>query len=277
MRRVWLGVALTLVAHAAFGAVQYEFIQTSRSDADGAAPMDISGRAVIDGDRSRVDFVTGNAYPPGTWMLSTDGARKLQFVDPVQKSFTEVNTLTIASAIGTSSIKIDNLVPSVTKLDDRRTFAGIPTEHYRLTLTFDITVTLRNIPLKQSVRAEIDKWTTVRFGEIADTFGANPVQTGNAEVDQLIAAETGKIRGFPLRQTIKIITMNAAGKKARPDSQLKIPSTRTMSREMTITSINELKPDEKLFKIPAEFKKADFSENARKAQTQVLSLEPSSK
>ena len=65
--------------------------------------------------------------------------------------------------------------------------------------------------------------------------------------------------------------------RARPDSQLKIPSTRTMSREMTITSINERKPDEKLFNIPAEFKKADFSENARKAQTQVLSLEPSSK
>lgn len=277
MRRVWLGVALTLVAHAAFGAVQYEFIQTSRSDADGASPMDISGRAVIDGDRTRVDFLAGNAYPPGTWMVSTDGARKLRFVDPIQKSFTEVNTLTIASAIGTSSIQITNLVPSVTKLDDKRIFAGIPTEHYRLTLTFDITVTLRNIPLKQSVRAEIDKWTTVRFGEIADTFGENPVETGNPEVDRLIAAETGKIRGFPLRQTIKIITMNAAAKRARPDSQLKIPSTRTMSREMTITSINELKPDERLFNIPAEFKKADFSENARKAQTQVLSLEPSSK
>jgi len=270
-------VALTLVAHAAFGAVQYEFIQTSRSDAEGASPMDISGRAVIDGDRSRVDFLAGNAYPPGTWMVSTDGARKLRFVDPIQKSFTEVNTLTIASAIGTSSIQITNLVPSVTKLDDKRIFAGIPTEHYRLTLTFDITVTLRNIPLKQSVRAEIDKWTTVRFGEIADTFGENPVETGNPEVDRLIAAETGKIRGFPLRQTIKIITMNAAAKRARPDSQLKIPSTRTMSREMTITSINELKPDERLFNIPAEFKKADFSENARKAQTQVLSLEPSSK
>ena len=277
MRRLWMGVALTLVAHAAFAAVQYEFIQTSRSDAEGASPMDISGRAVIDGNRSRVDFLAGNAYPPGTYVISTDGARKLRFVDPTQKSFTEVNTLTIASAIGTSSIMIDNLVPTVTKLDDHKVIAGIPTEHYRLTLTFDITVTLRNIPLKQSVRTEIDKWTTVRFGEVADTFAANAVQTGNAAVDELIAAETGKIRGFPLRQTVKITTMNAATKRPRPDSQLKLPSMRTLSREMTITSINELKPDEKIFNIPAEFKRVDFSENARKAQTQVLSLEPSSK
>lgn len=277
MRRLWMGVALTLVAHAAFAAVQYEFIQTSRSDAEGASPMDISGRAVIDGNRSRVDFLAGNAYPPGTYVVSTDGARKLRFVDPTQKSFTEVNTLTIASAIGTSSIKIDKLVPTVTKLDDHKVIAGIPTEHYRLTLTFDITVTLRNIPLKQNVRTEIDKWTTVRFGEVADTFAANAVQTGNAAVDELIAAETGKIRGFPLRQTVKITTMNAATKRPRPDSQLKLPSMRTMSREMTITSINELKPDEKVFNIPAEFKRVDFSENARKAQTQVLSLEPSSK
>lgn len=277
MRRLWMGVALTLVAHAAFAAVQYEFIQTSRSDAEGASPMDISGRAVIDGNRSRVDFLAGNAYPPGTYVVSTDGARKLRFVDPTQKSFTEVNTLTIASAIGTSSIKIDNLVPTVTKLDDHKVIAGISTEHYRLTLTFDITVTLRNIPLKQSVRTEIDKWTTVRFGEVADTFASNAVQTGNAAVDELIAAETGKIRGFPLRQTVKITTMNAATKRPRPDSQLKLPSMRTLSREMTITSINELKPDEKIFNIPAEFKRVDFSENARKAQTQVLSLEPSSK
>ena len=277
MRRIWMGVALTLVAHAAFAAVQYEFIQTSRSDAEGAAPMDVSGRAVIDGLSSRVDFLAGNAYPPGTYVVSTDGARKLRFVDPIQKSFTEVNTLTIASAIGTSSIKIDNLIPSVVKLDDQKIIAGIPTEHYKLTLTFDITVTLRNIPLKQSVRTEIDKWTTVRFGEIADTFAANAVQTGNPAVDQLIAAETGKIRGFPLRQTVKITTMNSSAKRGRPDSQLKLPSTRTLSREMTITSINELRPDAKLFAIPAEFKRADFSENARKAQTQVLSLEPSSK
>ena len=123
----------------------------------------MSAKATIDGVRSRVDFISGNAYPPGTYVVSTDGARKLRFVDPTQKSFTEVNTLTIASAIGMSNIKIENLKSAVQKLEDQQNIAGIPADHYRLTLTFDITVTFSGRPLKQSVRTEIDKWTTVRF------------------------------------------------------------------------------------------------------------------
>ena len=277
MRRLWMGVALLLVAHAAFAAVQYEFIQTSRSDADGLPPMDLSAKATLDGLKSRVDFISGNAYPPGTYVVSTDGARRLRFVDPAQKAFTEVNTLSIASALGTSSIKIENLVPAVTKLEDQQVIAGIPTDHYRLTLTFDITVPYRNMPLRQSVRCEIDKWTTVRFGDLADAFTANAMQTGNASIDTLITAELGKIRGFPLKQTVRINVVNTTVKAPRADSQLKLPMTRTLTREMTVMSISEKTIDDAIFDIPAEFKRTDFSELATKTQTQVLSLEPASK
>ncbi|HEU4521397.1 MAG TPA: hypothetical protein VFT12_05295, partial [Thermoanaerobaculia bacterium] len=155
-------MALTLFAHAAFAAVQYEYIQTSRSDADGMPPIDMSAKAVIDGSRSRVDFISGNAYPPGTYVVSNDGARKLQFVDPTQKTYTEVNTLSIASAIGMSNIKVENLKSSVTRLDDQQLIAGIPTNHYRLSLAFDVTVIFSGRPLKQHFRAEVDKWTTPR-------------------------------------------------------------------------------------------------------------------
>src|SRR5688572_10214812 len=162
MKRIWMGVALILVAHAAFAAIQYEFIQSSRSDSDGLPPMDLSAKAIIDGSKSRVDFVSGNAYPPGTYVISTDGARLLHFIDPTQKSYTEVSTLSIASAIGMSNIMIENLKSSVSRLEDQQLIAGLPADHYRLTLTFDITVTFKNRPLKQSIRTEIDKWTTVR-------------------------------------------------------------------------------------------------------------------
>jgi hypothetical protein len=278
MRKLWMGVALLLVAHAAFAAVQYEFVQTSRSDSDGQPPMDLSAKATLDGLKSRVDFISGNAYPPGTYVVSTDGARRLRFVDPAQKAYTEVNTLSIASALGTSSIKIENLVPVVTKLEDQQIIAGIPTDHYRLTLTFDITVPYRNMPLRQAVRCDIDKWTTVRFGDLSDAFTANALQTGNASIDNLITAELGKIRGFPLKQTVKISVINTTTSKSpRADSQLKVPMTQTLTREMTVMTISEKKVDDAIFDIPAEFKRTDFSELATKTQTQVLSLEPASK
>lgn len=269
MKKTVLGVAvvLFLTGHTAFAAVQYEYFQTTRSEGD-EHPADFNARAFIDGQRSRIDFISGNTYPPGTYMISTDGARRLLFVDPSQKLYTEVNTLGIASAIGTSNIVIDNLQSSVTKLDDGKVVAGIPTDHYRLTMTYDITVTFRNMPLKQSVRTIIDKWTTVRFGEVADAF-ANSAQTGNPKVDELIAAETTKIRGFPLRQTVQITTINDTGQAM--GTKLLLPAARTKTREMTVTSISEVAADDKMFRVPAGFQRNAFDEQVTKSETKVLS------
>ena len=79
-------------------------------------------------------------------------AQKNGLVDPTQKIYTEVDTIGIAGAIGTSNISVTNLLSSVTKLDDTKVIAGIPTDHYRLTISYDITITYRTMPLKQSVR-----------------------------------------------------------------------------------------------------------------------------
>ncbi|HUP45079.1 MAG TPA: hypothetical protein VM779_06160 [Thermoanaerobaculia bacterium] len=278
MRRLWMGVALILMAHAAFAAVQYEFIQTSRSDADGMPPMNMSAKAVIDGPRSRVDFLSGNAYPPGTYVISTDGARKLRFVDPGQKTYTEVNTMTIASAIGMNNIKVENLESSVARLDDQQMIAGIPTDHYKLSLTFDVTVIFSGRPLRQHFRAEIDKWTTSRFGDVTSALASATLETGNQQIDELIAAETTKISGFPLKQSVRITAMNALMDKQRPGkSKLSIPTSTTLTREITITSIRETKGvEEALFAIPAGYTRAEFAERMPKSQTQVLTFEPQS-
>ncbi|HEV8661434.1 MAG TPA: hypothetical protein VGS96_22755 [Thermoanaerobaculia bacterium] len=269
-RNVMGGVAaLLLTGHAAFAAVQYEYFQTSRSELQDEKSSDFNARAVIDGSRSRVEFISGNTYPPGTYVISTDAARKLLFVDPTQKTYTEVNSLAIASAVGTSNITIGDLLSSVTKLDDAKVIAGIPTDHYRLTMTYNITINFRNMALKQSVRTTIDKWTTVRFGDAAEAAFSNTIQTGNAKVDELIAAETTKIRGFPLRQTIQVVTINETGPQP-VGTKLALPASRTMSREMTVTAIGEAKADDSLFRIPAEYRKIDFADQINKSQTQVL-------
>lgn len=270
MKRMVLGVmaVLILTAPAAFAAIQYEYFQTSRTEGDEHA-ADFNARAFLDGQRSRIEFISGNTYPPGTYMISTDGAKRLLFVDPTQKLYTEVNTLGIASAIGSSNIVLSNLQSSVTKLDDGKVIAGIPTDHYRLTMTYDITVTFRNMPLKQSVRTTIDKWTTVRFGDIADNAFGNPTPTGNTKIDEMVAAETTKIKGFPLRQTIQVTTINNTGQL--PGSKLVLPATRTKTRETTVTAISEVAPDDKLFRVPAGYQRTDFNERVSKSQTQVLS------
>ncbi|HYM62692.1 MAG TPA: hypothetical protein VEZ11_17540, partial [Thermoanaerobaculia bacterium] len=68
-------IGLLFVAHTAAAAIEYEFRQSSRSDIEAIPTGEFSGRAVIDGDRLRVDFTGGNTYLPGTYMISTNGSR----------------------------------------------------------------------------------------------------------------------------------------------------------------------------------------------------------
>jgi hypothetical protein len=272
MKKTMLAAALLLVALPLSAAVQYEFFQRSSSDDSGLRPSDLTARATVDGIRARVDFISGNLYPPGTYMITTDGSQKLYFVDPAKKWYTEVNMSGMASTIGTSNIKIENLQSKVDRLPDSQTIAGIPADHFQITINYDITVTPKSMPLKQHVRTVIDQWVTLKFGDAPGSGLYNSSRTGNAAVDQLIEAETGKVKGLPLRQTVTITTQKDLAPK---ESELKIPRTRTIIREMWITRINELTPNPASFTIPAAYRRADTPELPKGSSMQVLTMEPS--
>ncbi len=271
-----LVVGLLFVCHTASAAIQYEFQQIARSDSSAQATTEFTGRAVIDGDRSRVDIVGGNAYPPGVYIISSNGSRTLTFVDPSKKAYAEVNAGGVAAALGASNLTIDNLTPTVNKLTDHPVYAGVPTDHYRLTITYDITLTMGTIVLKQNVRTTIDKWTTIMFGDVAETFLANSgVHTGNAKLDEIIMLETTKIKGFPLRETMETITTDA--RNGNVDSELSragaYSRTKRQNHEMTITSIRQAETPANTFVVPASYKRADSDEKLSKTQVQTLSMQ----
>src|SRR5712691_3023181 len=181
---------LVITAPSASAAIQYEFRQTTSSDLESIPATDCVGRAIIDGDRSRVEFISGNAYPAGTYIIATNGSRSMTFIDPSRKSFVEVNAASVATSIGARKITVANKKIDVTKMPDQTTVAGFPTEHYRMIMSYDITVAFGNLPLTQTVKTTIDKWTTSAFGDIGDTFLASgALHTGNPDLDDLISAE----------------------------------------------------------------------------------------
>ena len=272
MRRAWVGMSLIFVAFSAFPAVQYDFIQHSQSDMEQARPSNLSGRVTVDGDRSRIDFLTGDLYPPGSYCISNNRSRTMLFVDPGLKSYTEVNAAAMAAAIGQSSLTVSNLKSEVQKLPDHPTIAGVSAEHYRLSISFDMTLQFRSMPLKQGVHTEIDKWTTVEFGDVGDTFlSASTFRTGNQQIDDLVDLEATKIRGFTLKQTVKITTTNMQG--SVPNSKLALSPVRTRSREMIVTSITRTNADPAVFVIPTAYKRNDTQAMLEKqAQTQVTVL-----
>lgn len=272
MKRLLVTLALALIAVPSYAAIQYEFMLKNTSD-DAAKPSsDMTGRATIDGFRSRVEFLSGTLYPPNTYVISTDSTGRLYFVDPGKQWFTEINTAGIATALGASGIKIENVKSTVETLPDRGRIAGIETDHYRLTISYDITVAMKNIPVKQHVQTEIDSWTTMKFGDVPQSFLTRGSRTGNAELDRLLDNQTAKISGFPLRQLVT--TRTKYDMPAR--SKLERPSSRTMTRETWVTKIQEITTEASQFTIPVSYRRADQPELPRSA-TQTLTFDPSSK
>jgi hypothetical protein len=271
MKRLLVTVALAWIAVPALAALQYDFVQKHTSDDAVTPTRDLTGRATIDGARSRVDFLGGNLYPPGTYMITTDGARRLFFVDPSNKWYTEVNTSGVATALAASDIKIANVKSEAETRKDTQKIAGIDAKHQHLDLSFDITRTIQGIPVRQHAQVDIDSWTTDKFENAQATLISEVIQTGNPQIDEILSAESKKITGFPLRRTVAIhMTSDLAVK-----SELKMPRATSMTRETQVTSIREANPDAMLFVVPITYKRAD-QPDAPRSDSKVLTFDPGS-
>ena len=250
-----LGVVLAvMVAAPSFAAIEYEFTQKSTTEDPLLPTTNLTARAVIDGPKTRVDFRGGTLYPPGTYAVTTN-SRQVYFVDPMNKTYTEVNMSGASATLAASSVKIDNFKSNLERLNDRQLVAGIEGEHYRVTISYDITVRRGNIPLKRHVHTVIDSWNTARFGEVGLDFITGGTQTtGNPQLDKLL--EAAKIPGFPLRQTITTKTQHELPQSSR--SELKVAPERTSIREMWVTKIRETTGAGISFVVPAIYARADM-------------------
>src|SRR5205814_3337465 len=192
MKRILLAISLLLAVTGVHGAVQYEFRQTFHSDVDTMPSNDMTGRAVIDGDRYRVEFLSGSAFPAGSYVISTNAARQQVWVDPSKKSYVEVNAAGVASSLGSRHITIANKKIDVTPMPDHPIVAGLPTDHYRMVMSYEITLPFGQLLLKQNVTTVIDKWTTMAYAGVAEGF-LGGIRTGNADLDELFDNENTKI------------------------------------------------------------------------------------
>jgi len=277
----WVGLVMVLLVagtvQSVSAAVQYEFRQTTHSDLESMPPTDVTGRGVIDGDRSRVEFLSGTGFEIPSYIISTNGLHTMTFVNPTRKTYVDINAASVATTIGSAHISVTNKKINLTQLDDHPVIAGLPSDHYRLTLAYDITLAFGTIPLVQHVNEVIDKWVTQALGDIAETFLASGgIHTGNPDLDDLISVENTKIKGFALKQTMSVTTSND---QQPQQTELKLRRSITQTRELTLTSVEpKAKVPSDLFVVPASFHKPDpLRDDTQKAPMQILTLQPSGK
>lgn len=279
-----LGVFLALIAAPAFAAIEYEFSQKSTTEDPLLPTTDFSAKAVVDGPRTRVDFRSGSLYPPGTYAVSPD-SRRVYFVDPKNKTYTEVNLGVASTALSASNIKFENFKSNIERLTDRQVIAGLEADHYRVTIEYDISAHMGNLVLTRHVTTIIESWNTNRFGDIpGDFLTGGRHSSGNEHLDKLIAST--RTPGFPLRQIITTRTRHnlpasgrgAAKRPCRADDcwQPEAPE-RTAVREMWVTAIRETTGAGISFTVPATYARADVPDAPRSAADTLSFEEPQGK
>src|ERR1041385_1271823 len=97
MKNILLATSLLLSVTGVHGAVQYEFRQTFHSDVEALPSNNMTGRGIIDGDRYRVEFLSGTAFPAGSYLISNATKQQI-WVDPSKKSYVEVNAASVPAA-----------------------------------------------------------------------------------------------------------------------------------------------------------------------------------
>jgi len=258
MKRIVSFALLLLFAATAQAAVRFHYRQTSRSDFQSAPPSDITATAVLDGTRSRIDFKSGGGYAKGSYMIADQFTGNATLVDPGKGTYSEMNLGSQLSSAARNGVSIANLKSEVKRLADRPVIAGLPTEHYRVEISYEMTMVVASLPLRQTVTTAIEEWSTSAFGDVRNALqNSSALRTGNPQLDELLQAEVGKLRGLPLRQVVTITTRSES--KRVPNSKLQINPTKSQVSEMIVTAIETVPGSELLFVVPSTYRRIDES------------------
>lgn len=255
-----LTLSLVLPMSAAPGAIRYEFQQITKSDPPTDRTKVMVGSVYLDRGMSRVDYSEASTSGAGTWVIARNGGRDAIYVDPESKTYLVHSSPELSESLRGVQLQISNLNIETKNLGTGPLIAGYPTDHYRITATYDVSISLGPIPLVQHVQTVIDKWTTQAFGDVGAAYfgGANVPHSGDPGIDRLIEAETTEAPGFPLRQVTSITTAISESNLPK-NSQIQIQRSRRQVTEILVSKVGRAESNPELFQIPAGFTPVDQS------------------
>lgn len=258
-----------LVAWPAAAAIHYEAVTTSDTPGRGK-PTTIRVEAWVDGAEAKIEFRESGTptMPAGTYLLTRNGGKTLYFVNPEEKTYAEWNLDQMLQTIGGLMqamgpvLKFEVSDVEVEKLAEGpgESLHGLATTHYKYRTTYVMKIKVMGMGSTSAVDRMQDIWATRDLDDVALGIWLRnrPAATGLADLDELIAAEMGKVQGFPLK-TVEVAT--TTGKKGKRESE-----TRT-TMEVTTFERNASVPAS-TYELPAGYTKTEIVPTAGPAEGQ---------
>ena len=247
MKRTLFALLLLLVASLARAGVTYELSMNTT----GVAAPTFSGTASVDGERSRFELARGDGllFKDGSVVLSSDGGRTLLVLDPKAKSYYKLSfdeLFATAGALMKSMGSMVQLSISNPKVDVKATgpggkIEGFATNKYEISTSYDLKMMVLGTDMSSSVEMDSEIWTTPDLEAGNAVFLQDKsVRTGIPEMDTLITAQAGRVKGFPLRQ---VTTMRSTQRG----------KTTEQTTTMTVSNVREGAIEPAVFVLPAGY------------------------
>lgn len=252
MKRWFAAAAMAALALPASAGMTYEF----RSTTEGGQASALVGRASIEGNKMRMEFSEGDdvMFKDGSVVISADGGATLAILDTREKTYTELRTDEIFSALGAMMksmggmfrMEIENPTVNVREAGAGEEIEGYATKKYVIDASYDMVIKVMGMTRKTSITSQTDAWVTNEIGREFSTFvQQRGLKTGMEDFDELIDQQANAIRGFPLRQVIRTTTTSGG-------------RSETSTTTMTVTRIREQAIPASQFEIPAGYEEVEM-------------------
>lgn len=217
--------ALAAAASPAAAALRYEAVTTVAAEKQNQTTR---VEAWIDGAAARIEFRDGAnpLAPAGTYVVTRDGGETLYFVDPKEETYAEWELDAMLSTLGgmiqslgpVLKFEVSNVEVEKLAEEPGEPLHGLATTHVRYRTRYDMKVRVLGIGQESRVERLQDLWVTDALPDPAMGVWLRnrPAATGEPGLDQLLAAEMGKVSGLPLK-SVEVTT--TTGKKGKRESE----------------------------------------------------------
>jgi len=217
-----LAVAALAAAPAAAG-IHYRSV--TRTEAENQKPQAIAVEGWVEGASAKIAFhESGNPVAPaGSYLLTRDGGATVLLVDPEEKTYAEWDLEAMLASVGSMMqamgplLNIEIAGIEVEKLAEEPggTIHGLPTTHVRYRTSYDMVIRVLGMRRANAVEQVQDIWATDALADVGlGVWLRKAPKTGFGELDELIAAEVGKVQGVALKMTQVSTTTGEKGKRS---------------------------------------------------------------